>query len=169
MQKPEPRLVYIDAPDGPRLVSRSSLQHAEITGLPALPWSEPAHPHFPPAFKAAVKTFLTCHLQLQQAMHAESKLQPWLAAPDNRKHADGPQVTTVQGHSSADVRCSRSSHLGCLPSVLLLAIVRLAAPYAPQHMKLPLSLRPDILPTCLAEDPGAPAADVDHDLANDEA
>jgi hypothetical protein len=157
-----PQLYVVDGPEGERLVPCWALQRAEITALPGLSWSESAHSHFPPAFKAAVRTFLMCHLQLQHNMQADTVLAATATAASAAAAATG--TATGAGADGAVMDelsiLGGTSHLGCLPSLLLSHIVRLAAPCTPQHMELPLDLRPDILPTRLAEDPDAPA-DVD--------
>jgi hypothetical protein len=154
-QQQQQQVFSFQSPNGIRRVPFSSLQRAEITVLPGLPWSESAHTHFPPAFKTAVRTFLMCHLQLQHSMQAGTAPTASAAAPE----AAGTESRVMDDLPSPG--SAWRSHLGCIPSVLLPHIARLAAPFAPQHMLLPLKLRPDILPTCLAEDPDAPPAAVD--------
>lgn len=145
-QQHQEQFFSFQGPTGVRRVPVSCLQRATISLLPALPWSEAAHSHFPPAFKAAVRAFLLCHQQLQQAAQQ--------AGAHCERGVDGSGSAGLQQGWDGSGSGS-GSHLGCLPSVLLPHIVRLAAPYAPQHMDLPLPLRPDILPTCLPEDPEA--------------
>lgn len=162
-QPPQPQQQQVfsfQGPTGVRHVPFSSLQRAEITLLPALPWSESAHTHFPPAFKAAARTFLLCHLQLQKAMHADHSFGLSTAAAETAPGAAADAADFRSSYHDDMPSPASRSHLGCLPSVLLPHIVGLAAPYAPQHMELPLTLRPDILPTCLAEDPDAPVPTV---------
>jgi hypothetical protein len=163
--KARPKLYIVGCPEGERLVPYSELQRAEITALPGLLWSESAHTHFPPAFQAAVRTFLMCHLQLQRNMQAGTVLAATATAASSSSSsaaaAAAADRTAPEAGAGAivmdELPMLGTSHLGCLPSLLLSHIVRLAAPCIPQHMELPLELRPDILPTCLAENPDAPA------------
>lgn len=89
-----------------------------------------------------------CHMKLQLVMHAEHSFHLSPPAPAASADAADPSSLTETGSLAS------GSHLGCISSELLPHIVRLAAPYTPQHMDLPLSLSPDIMPTCLGEDPG---------------
>jgi hypothetical protein len=164
------------------------LQRAVITPLPELPWSQEAHRHFPALFKAAVRTFLLCHNQLQQPEGAATAPQPAAAAAVAAVAAEdnpmscwgfmglGRSLPRVGSSSNGDDGSSNSSggrgvgggacsssgcSLGCIPSVLLPVIVRMAAPFTPQHMELPVAMRPGILPTRLPDEPWESGLGVD--------